>query len=121
MYIKHDYSYLGYEKGLIDKGYADLDIHSLHFDRYFTEEEKENNKKLADILNNNSEEWNKHCDNISKMINQKLIPIIEMLNNRYDIHQYTEEKCGMKHYKNNWDLFFYSNKGWNKKDYFDYM
>lgn len=121
MYIKHDMSYLSNGKELIEKGYADLDIYSLHFDRYFTEEEKENNKRIADNLRNNTEEWNKHCDNISKMINQNLIPIIEMLNNKYYIRQYTKEKNSTEHYRSNWDLFFYNNRGWNKKDYFDYM
>lgn len=42
MLIQHDYSYLGNDKKLIEEEYAELDIHSLSFDRYFTEEEKDN-------------------------------------------------------------------------------
>lgn len=37
--ITHDYSYAN--KNLIENGYAVYGIHSLNFDRYFTEKERE--------------------------------------------------------------------------------
>lgn len=119
MKINHDYSYLGNGKELIKKGYADLDIHSINFDRYFSDEEKENNRKLAE--KSTTEEWNKHCDESSKKIYNQMLPIIELLNNKYDIHQITEEKSSNEHYKSNWDLFFWSNRGWNNKEHFDHV
>lgn len=119
MLIKHDYSYIESEEKLIEKGYADLDIHSINFDRYFTEEEKENNSKLAKSMT--SEQWNKHCNESKKTIYNQMLPIIELLNSKYDIHQFTKEKSTMEHYSSDWDLYFYSNKGWNGKDYFDHM
>jgi hypothetical protein len=119
MLVKHDYSYITDGKELIEKGYAELDIHSLNFDRYFTEEEKENNRRLSYSITR--EEWNMHCDEVSEQICNKMLPIVELLNNKYDIHQITEEKSSMEHYRSNWDLYFYSNKGWNGKNYFDYV
>ena len=46
MLITHDYSYTN--KNLIENGYAVYGIHSLNFDRYFTEEEKEQNRQFAE-------------------------------------------------------------------------
>jgi hypothetical protein len=119
MIIKHDYSYLGSNEKLIEKGYADLDIHSINFDRYFSEEEKENNRLTTASMTN--EQWSKHCDEASKKIYNQMLPIVELLNNKYDIHQISKEKSTMVHYKSDWDLFFYSNEGWNNKNYFDYI
>lgn len=119
MLISHDYSLLGSRKNLIEKGYADLDIHSLNFDRHFTDEEKEENVRQSELLTR--EQWTIRCDDVSKMIYEQMLPIIELLNNKYDIHQISEEKNTMEHYRSDWDLFFYSNRGWNGKDYFDHV
>jgi len=119
MFIKHDYSYLGSRKNLIEKGYADLDIHSLNFDRYFTDEEKEENVRQSELLTR--EQWTIRCGDVSKRIYEQMLTIIELLNNKYDIHQISEEKNTMEHYRSDWDLFFYSNRGWNGKDYFDHV
>ena len=119
MYIKHDYSYLGEGKNLIDKGYAELDIHSLIFDRYYTEEEKQSNSKEFETMT--TDQWNKRCEETSQYIYSQLLPIKEIFNSKYDVHQITEERSTMEHHKSNWDLFYYSNQGWNNKDYFDYI
>ncbi len=39
---------------------------------------------------------------------------------RYSIHQLTEETSTMDHYRSAWDLHWYSNEGWNRKNYFDH-
>jgi len=119
MFISHDYSFLGNRKYLIEKGYADLDIHSLNFDRYFTDEEKEENVRQSELLTR--EQWTIRCGDVSKRIYEQMLTIIELLNNKYDIHQISEEKNTMEHYRSDWDLFFYSNRGWNGKDYFDHV
>lgn len=120
MIIKHDYSYIKNDSDkLIEEGYLELDIHSLNFDRHYTEEEKENNRKQSESMTR--EEWNIHCDDISKEIHNKLIPIKVLLNSKYDVHQISEDKNTIEHYKSNWDLYYYGNKGWNERDYFDYM
>lgn len=117
MLIKHDYSYLpmGNRDKLIEKGFADLDIHSLNFDRYYTEEQKQANSNLAQTVTN--KQWSEHCEEVSKDLYTKLLPIAELLNSKYKLYQYDENIL----YNSDWDLFFYSNRGWNGKDYFDHM
>jgi len=117
MNIKHDYSYLemGNRDLLIEKGYADLDINSLNFDRFYTEEQREENCKISHTMT--TEQWSKYCDEISKEIYTKLLPIAELINSKFKLYQYNENVL----YKGDWDLFFYSNQGWNNKDYFEHM
>jgi len=117
MNIKHDYSYLSTcnRDKLIEKGFADLDIHSLNFDRFYTEEQKQENYNFAQTVT--KEQWSEHCEEISKSIYTKLLPIVELLNSKFTLYQYNSNVS----YNSNWDLFFYSNKGWNEKDYFDHM
>ena len=118
MIINKDFTYMNSQE-LIEKGYAELDIHSISFDRYYSEEEKQNNSLTFESMTN--EEWNLHCDEIAEGIYQQMLPIITLLNEKYNIHQISEEKSTIEHYRENWDLYFYSNKGWNNKDYFDHM
>ena len=63
MLIIHDYSYTN--KNLTENGYAVYGIHSLNFDRYFTEEEMEQNKQFAEQYGNMSQEWVDSCDKIA--------------------------------------------------------
>lgn len=120
MRISHDYSYLGNDADtLIEKGYAELSIHTLHFDRDFSEEEKEENRRQANILS--KDDWSKRCDNFSEYVYNQLKGIVEYFSNNFDCHQISEEKSTTEHYRSDWDLFFYSNRGWNKKEYFDFF
>ena len=125
MKITHDYSFVSKgSKVLIKRGLADLSVHSLNFDRYFTNEEMKYNREEAERLNAdcvNSQEWLNSCEEMSKNIHNQMLPIAELLNSNFDMHQYTEEKSTMTHFESDWDLYFYSNKGWNRKDYFDHM
>ena len=84
MKIKHDYSYLNNRKKLIDRGYAELDIHSINFSGSYN--------KLIQIQN-----W--------------------IANTKYNIYNITENLT----YRDNWDFYYYSNKGWNNKDTFDFF
>ena len=82
------------------------------------------NAKEAERLNcdcANSQEWLNRCEEISKEIYYQMLPIAELLNRNFDMHQYTEEKSTMTHFASNWDLYFCSNRGWNGKNYFDNM
>lgn len=118
MEFKHDYSYIR-NKELIDLGYADMDVHSLNFDRYYTEEEKKQNSERAKAMT--SEEHTNYCKVISKEVGLKLLGVLNELDKKYDIHRVSKEKSTSEHYRSNWDLFFYSNKGWNGQDHFDHM
>lgn len=100
MIIKHDYSYLDLfsEKELIEKGFAELDIHSLNFSKHFTEEIRANNRKLADTLS--KEEWEKHCGESHKKTEEHLIEIVKILGEKYIMYGYNEDN-----YRSDWDLF----------------
>lgn len=120
MRISHDYSYLSKDADwLIEKKYAKLDIHSLNFDRDLSEEEKNENQRQSKMLTR--EQWGNRCDEFSNYLYNQMKNIVKYFNDSYDVHQISEEKSTMEHYKSNWDLFYYSNKGWNKKDYYDYF
>lgn len=116
MNISKDYSYIrGNEKVLMDKGYGEMTVHSLHFDRYYTEEQMEQNRLLSHSMTN--EEWSKHCDEVAESFAVPMAEILKQFVEKYDIHQVTDETSTMKHYNSDWDLFFWSDRGWNKKAY----
>lgn len=101
MLIKQDKSYLTIQdETLIKMGLAELDIHSLNFSRYYSEEEKKENSSLANKLTR--DEWNKHCDEVVKTLHKKMLSILDI----FDINNY-------------WGLHFWNNS--MGKDYFDYM
>ena len=77
MNINHDYSYVSSrEKELISRGYGEMGVHSLNFDRYYTEEQKQKSVILSHTMTN--EEWNKHCDKVSESFNKPLEEILNM-------------------------------------------
>jgi len=114
MNIKHDHSYTN--KSLIDLGYATIGIHSLVFDRRFSEEEMEENRKAAKILGLNSEAWNKRCNQTGELICEQMESMMQILNNKYSIAQYNESVKYGTH-----DLHFYCNRGWNNKTWYDHI
>lgn len=118
MYIEHDYHYINANENLlIEKGYGKISIHSIHFDRHYSEEQKEKNRQIAEKMT--KEEWSIHCEKVAKSFAKPLNDILKQFIDRYDIHQISEETDTMEHYKSDWDLYFWSNKGWNGKDYMD--
>lgn len=120
MFISQDFSYVKVsEMKLIDSGYGKMSVHSVHFDRHFSEERKEQNRQLAQKMT--TEEWNKHCEEISKSFDKPLREIVSVLADKYNIHQVSQETSTMKHYTSDWDLYFYSNKGWNGREHMDYF
>lgn len=115
MVITENYTYINTR--LIETGYADLTVNSLRFDRFYTEEEKEQNRQEAESMN--VEEWHNKCEESSKEIYRQMmeiVPLFEKYGIIYRVDPVT--KCG--HYESE-ELYFYSNKGWNERDYFDYF
>lgn len=116
MQITEDYTHTNTH--LIEAGYAELTVHSLRFDRFYTEEEKEQNRQAAESMT--VEEWHNRCEESSKEIYRQMMEIIPLF-----------EKCGIiyrvvpvtnyGYYESSNNLHFYSNKGWNGRDYFDYF
>lgn len=116
MKIIKDYSYIqDLDSILAEHGYGEISFHSLNFGRYYNEEEKEENRRIAASLS--KDEWNIHCEEVSKALAEPLKAIARHFAEKYDIHQLTIEKSSMEHYRTDWDLFYWSDKGWNNKDY----
>lgn len=116
MYIKEDYSYITKnERLLIERGYGKLTVHSIHFDRYFTEKEKENNFQISKV--STAEERSNYCDELSRKLSISMNDIIEKIAKKHTIYQFSEDVK----YNTDWDLYFYSNEGWNEKNYMDYF
>lgn len=118
MLITYDYSFVSSkEKQLIERGYGEMSVHSLSFQRHYTDEQKQKNAKLHSTMSN--EQWNAHCDKVSRSFGKPLTEIANVLASKYDIHQVSEETSTLAHYSSDWDLYFWSNKGWNNKDHMD--
>lgn len=114
MYIEHDYHYINANENLlIEKGYGKISIHSIHFDKHYSEEQKEKNRQIAESMT--SEQWSRHCEEIAKDFSKPIENILKIFLNKYSIFQASENVS----YKSDWDLHFWSNKGWNGKDYMD--
>lgn len=112
MIITHNHSYVNYE--LINLGYAALDVHSLNFDRYYTEAEKEENRIVSAGLS--PEERSAMCESVGRIICERMESMMGTLNSRFDICQYNKDIRYGKH-----DLHFYSNRGWNGKEWYDHI
>ena len=112
MYISKDFSYINAnETMLMNNGYGKLSVHSIHFDRHYSEEQMEKNREIAESMTR--EEWNKHCDEIAEGFAKPLNEILEKFLSKYSIYQASENVS----YDSDWDLFFWSDRGWNKKDF----
>lgn len=125
MNINRDYSYIkGFETKLIDAGYGKITVHSLHFDRYISDEQKEINCKFFEGMTEterknyyNSTEF----ESIQESFGKSLQDILDILIGKFDIHQTSEETSTLSHYSSNWDLFFWSDRGWNGKEYMSHF
>ena len=71
MKIIKDYSYIqDLDSLLAEHGYGEISFHSLNFGRYYNEEEKEENRRIAASLS--KDEWNIHCEEVSKALEEPL-------------------------------------------------
>lgn len=116
MVIHEDYSYINsFSKLLIENGFGNYTVFAYKFKRYFSEKQKEENRKEAEKLGTNTEAWKERCDNSHYAFYEIASKMVEALGKQYTIYQYN-----FNDYKSNYDLFFYSNRDWNKKDWFDF-
>lgn len=105
MKIIEDKSYInnsGLE--LIKRGFAELNLKIIKIEKYYTEEEKENNFRLAHTC---YEEWVRSGEKSNRDVSEIITLVMERLNERLTIYQYDEEKNVS--YSDNWDLFFWCN------------
>jgi len=110
MKINHDYSYVNQE--LVELGYATVKINSLNFGRYYSEEEKAKNRRQGITMS--PVEWSRSCDAAGKEICERMEKMMSMLGDKYHIFQYND-KYGQH------DLYFWSNKGANNKEWYDHI
>lgn len=104
MIIKHDRSYISaISFELMNRGYAELSVHSIHFDRHYNDEEKKRNSETYASMTR--EEWGVHCDQIAESFVVPMSEILQRFAGKYDIHQVSPEKSTMEHYRSNWDLY----------------
>lgn len=83
MYIEHDYHYINANENLlIEKGYGKISIHSIHFDRHYSEEQKEKNRQIAESMT--SEQWSRHCEEVAKGFSKPLNDILKQFIDRYE-------------------------------------
>lgn len=124
MVITHDYKYIGSEdKKLVERGYGKISVYSLNFNRYLTETERKKNFVFYGSMTDEQRKKYYESEEFENIQRGYATDLTDVLNyfSKYDIHQLTPETSTMQHYDTDWDLFFYSNKGWNKKDYMDFF
>lgn len=116
MQIQRDYSYIREnDKKLMDRGYGEMSLHSISFDRHYSEEQKKRNAETANSMT--SEEWSKHCEEIARSFAPSMEEILSKFIGKYDIYQISEETSTSEYFNSDWDLYFYSDKGWGGRDY----
>lgn len=121
MIIERDYSYISSsENKLIDAGYGKVTVYSLHFNRYVSEEQKEINRKFFESMTEterNNYYKSAQFESVQEAFSKSLQDVLDIFIGKFDIHQVSEETSTSTHYNSNWDLFFWSDRGWNGKEY----
>ena len=103
---------------LVEKGYATVSAGLLNFSRYYSDEEMEQNGRAAKA---HPETYRERCEHHERRAAEQLQAVLSAVKDRYRIHQLTPETSTSAHYNSDWDLFFWSNRGWNGHDYFDHF
>lgn len=121
MNISRDYSYIkGFETKLIDAGYGKMTVHSLHFSRYVSDEQKEINRKFFEGMTEterNNYYKSAEFEAVQETFGKSLRDVLDIFIGKFDIHQVSAETSTNAHYGSDWDLFFWSDRGWNGKEY----
>ncbi len=108
--ISYDESYVSQlDRKAIEKGFAELGVHSLRIIRYYTEEQKQANSALYDRLS--KEEWTKNCEDSSREVAAKIEHLVDGIAAQSMIYQYKDKSIN---YRNDWDWFFWGNE---ERDY----
>lgn len=124
MKISHDYSYIpqGHKK-LVEYGYGKITVGYFKIDRHYSDEQKTENAKQAAVLT--KEQWSQRCDDDCFAFYQAVQGLFDTLHKKYHLYQYSEVDDhidGKDIYRSAlWGLYFYSNRGWNGKDYYDHV
>ena len=94
----------------IEKGLELLDLYQLRIDRCYSEEEKAENRRIANALDPdrvNTPAWMAHCEAERSRIAEKITRLCDFLDGKFRIYQYRNDKINF--YLGEWDLFFWCN------------
>lgn len=111
MKFNEDYHYITeIANKMIEKGYADLDLHSIRINAFISEEQMANNRKAVDTLSR--EKWSLRCDEFDKVQNKKVEKILDILSQYFVMYGYKDKTIQYRNRKNldyqdgyEWDLF----------------
>lgn len=111
MKFNDDYHYITeISNKMIEKGLANLDLHSIRLNTHLTEEQMQENSTAADLLTR--EEWSMRCSDFEALQNKKLEKIIDLLSKHFVIYQYKDKNisyCNRNNQTNQngyeWDLY----------------
>lgn len=108
MKIKEDYSYINsIDKKAMELKIAQLSAYQIRLDRYFSEEEKQQNREAAESLT--SEEWGKRCFNTALNVANQNETVLNALENIIKIGQYKKD------HDEDYDIWFWCNCGYNMR------
>lgn len=109
MICNNDFSYIKNYHNLIEKGLLYVGIKQVRIDRYFTEEEKAKNRKMAEQMD--SAVWSAHCEEMREKIGEEVEKLMNSLEKEFVFGQYK------KPYPAEWDFWFYCRTIFDKTDY----
>jgi len=111
------------DRKLVNHGYGKIVVHSLKIGVYYTKEQLDENVRTRDILS--PEDWLKGGEDYRIDFHKKVLALLNRIHEKHYLYQFeqgSDTNGGRDRYRSgDYDLFFYSNKGWNGKDYFDYV
>lgn len=110
MIIRYDHSYITkMDNEMIARGYAKEDLFSIELNFEYTEDQKEENNRVA--VSCTTEEWSKRCRQAALMRSQYMERVIEGLASEFVLYQFSDN--GVKYDSTDWDLFFWCNDFYN--------
>lgn len=125
MLISKDFSYISPAKSrLVDVGCGKYTVYSLHFDRHISEEQRQSNIEFfRDMTDEQRVEYynSSEFEAVQADFSKALEEVINFLDGKFNIHQTTTENSTMKHYKSDWDMFFWCDRGWNNSSYMSHF
>jgi len=120
MHIREDKTYISQlDLKLIEKGYSELKCRSVNLEKTYSNEQGLKNRALFE--KSSKEERIEIQNKEGELFSRKICAISEQLNKEFVMYQYKKDRKDLPFGTDAWELFYYSNKGWNNKDYPDFV
>lgn len=105
--IKKDMSYLSeIDLKAVENGIATLAVHSINLSRYYTDDQKAQNKAFSDTCTR--EQWSKHCNEVANVFADKMESIVSEIAKQCTIHQYKDSSTSYN--STEWNLHYWTNE-----------